>query len=571
MAPKMPVPKKQKLEIAREISTVEKIMIAFMVPVLARHCEYHIPDVDDPQPAYPLNTTSKYQPVFPQIVSNYPTGHPLAGLPVSDVSGNFLQLSIVGGDEITQCLYLEDKNPSGLWCPYRAIHPSGSTDFPMPVGSAVVQASGFSSAPETVFLDAGSAVYDATLFTASSSAATSPVAGLPLTLGTLYPNCGTKPFHGTLLAVGKSKKYGRTYIHQSGCAQATIGAACFPISAADPFVSAAFSANVLSSCAIIQCGTGGAAIGDVFHFSLYGFNEGNDYPICNINFRLTATVAAGAFLCALPCALRDEVRLVGNVSIVSTVTSVPTNIDIVRNISWGVMSCGGQLTSQMMNGVNSPFVIGQYTATRLIANSTDADNWTSEFSLGARAGSVQFPVNQYYGNQGFDQGGSPSQNGTGVYNTVANQPDEETDILKFGNYRYLCPAGTGRFAWRDNVDTVSTLYAPVSGPFTGTTVMVSYDLEMRNQYIQVFVSPGVGGNQAAQMLEITHTVMAEALTQSVTLQTHMATATPDQWAEAARRLGSCKHSGRKPDPEYFFSTEGYKQIERARYGTQECI
>ncbi len=553
---KRPKSEVSKSEGGESVSIVDKIMIAYMCPKLMTHCEFHIPDEEDSQPAYPLNTTAKYQPDFTQVAVTYPTGHPLAGQTVTDISGSYKQLTIIGGDEVTQCLYLEAKNGAGDFCPYRATHPQGSSDFPMPCGSNVVQASGLYSAPELVFLDAGAGVYDSTLVSGSSAANSTA----PLGLGAGYNSLTYKAFHGTLLAVGKSKKYGgRTYMLNSGATQATIGAACTPISANDAFVSLAFSANVLSSCVIVQAGTGGAFIGDTFHFALYGYNEGAEYPICNINFRLTGNVAANGFLCALPSALRDEVRLQGSVSI----TQALNNVDTVRNVSWGVVSCGGQLTSQMMNGINSPFVIGQYSQTRLISCATDADNWTSEFSIGARAGSVQFPVGQYYGNFGLDQGNS--------YNGVANQPDEDTDVLKFGNSRYLCPAGSGRFTWRENVSTVSTLYSPSTGVFTGTLVMVSYDLEGRNQYIQVFVSPGVGGTQAAQMLEIEHTVMAEALTSSITLQTHQATTSIDVWTEAAHRLARCKHSARKPDPAYYFSTENYKELSRARFGVQQMI
>jgi hypothetical protein len=254
-------------------------------------------------------------------------------------------------------------------------------------------------------------------------------------------------------------------------------------------------------------------------------------------------------LAAFPQKYFDWCRMTAAISVQGTVTAV----NRVRNIRWGVSSNGGIYEQHMAPAINSPYVLGNFTASRLIANAVDTENWTSEFSLGSKAGTVQPPTGTYFQAVGYDQAYGSSGT-TPLYNTIINKPDEDDDIAKYGNAVYLSPAGSHKTDWRDNIDVPSSLLK--NGVVSTGNIGVYHDLEGKNYNTICYVAPVLptGSNQSVQSLEITHTVIGEFKTDQMWLQTFSATDDHESWVEAFKLIGTMKHASRRPDPAYYWST-----------------
>lgn len=545
---------------------VKKLVGAIACPHLYTRVPIRYPDEQDPTPTFCSNTTTKMTPDFPQLLNQvYPSTHQLAGKDLYDLSGSALMLSGNLMDEATLCLGIEVKNNKGNNNAYRALSPQSTYDFTIPCGLNAVTVSG-TNPVQTIGIPAVPQPLDASLMVPDQHIVTDALAGTtPLTAGTSTLTFAS--YHGDIAAVGHSVKYGgRTYVPTSGniYAKATSGnqKSVNPIGRFDASVNAANSALAMSSCYYFFAGsptgtnTAGLLAGDEVNIVLYGHNEGNETEYGNILINITADVPEDGFVAAIPQYLFDWCRPVVTISVQGAAPAATTSIvNKTRNIRWGVSHNGGTWAQSMAPGFGSPTTLANFTESRLIANAIDAENWTSEFSIGSKAGVVGGSGGSYFQNLGFDQamGGKP------LYDTIITKPDEDDDIAKFGNHCYLCPQGSSKFAWRDNIDTPSTL--ATGGVLLLSNVGAYHDLEGKNYNVFCYVSPGVNtaGTQTAQQLQLTQTVICEWKTEQIWLQRFDATDDIESWIDAVKLLGKMKHSARRPDMAYYWSTLGWKK------------
>lgn len=566
------------------------IMKMMIFPESTAMVPMQYPNSPNTQPSNPQNTFEKHTPVWSQSgYLNYPSTHRCVGLQVSDAINQPLQLWNAIFDEVTNASLRESKNaipngPIGLDLPYSWISPEGTTNFVLPV--VLSTTAGY--APVSHELKPSCAVFDPNVLTLMN-APPSGTSTADFAFGALtnWPNglsnAGTVAGHGLILPHGEFD--GHKCMWNDKTAAPGSAATNVPVSALGTGQSAAVTLaaqqSISSSCHVLATGDlltslpgwQPWAVGDVLAVDLYQFNEDDsDEPTFSVQ---TVTIAAHASanvpILFLPTPTSDYYYYMVSVT-TRTAASQPSgftaNINIKRSLRVGQTTCGGYMGHQMVPAINTPSLVGLWSATRMLAAALNAENWTSFYALGAKVVFRQAEIGTFWQAQGIDQN-LPG----GPYAFNASQPGEEDDTFKKGERGYLGIAGKERMIWRTNMDITSTnLPTAQFGTQTQGNFNIGFSLRDRNYAVQVLVSPGVsttatGNIQPPQSLEITFTNQWEGKTQpgaSQILARRLPVGTEEIWARAATRVATMKRAGpsMSASMEYFLATENWMLLKQ---------
>lgn len=551
-------------------SVVDSLVMFMVCPKALGGTAVQYSDGSDARPSNPQNTQEKPVPDWPQTgVLYYPQGHPLyksttngiSGV-ITDPSGQPLQLTNLLFDEVTQARIMEDKNSQGRLAAYRLLSDLGVADHYIATAAGNTVEAGGSSASYTGVAGAASmtritpncAVADNTLWSQATGSSTF----FNTSGATLSGEFDHWTPHGAILPVGMSKKDARGYIYNDGAAQ--VGSLTPTLASAAPVASGSPSAtqfitvaNTASSFLAVYAGTEGFVAGDSLTVVVYGYNEGDQYQVCSLTVRFTGTVTVNTPIFFIPTRYSDYYGYDASCVLAATTQGAVAR----RSIRLGHMSFAGSMKHQMVPAVNSSSVLSMWSATRLLASSIYAENWTSSYSLGAKAGYYQPELGTHWQACGFDDGAITG----GPYNFITSHFEEEDDTLKEGMYGFLQLGGEDRMQWRNNLQVASTLH----GVATDHVIQVSFELDDRNFCMQTLVSPGVTGNQAAQAVELQFNAGWEGKTEQQILFRAFPQTDPEDWNLATKRTARMKHAYKGPDLAYFMQTEGWRRRGQARF------
>lgn len=518
-------------------------------------------DGSNARPSNPQNTQEKPVPDWPQSGAlQYPSGHPLAKTSTNGISGEItdpsnqaLQLTNFLFDEVTQASVREDKNSRGKRQNYRVLSDEGIEDHTIATTSTM-SATGTGAAPgaqNSSKINPNCAISDDDLWTQVTAASCT---FLNTSGSQMSGNADSWSPHGAILPVGFSKKDARGYIWQDGAAQAQgygpVLASAAPSSS--PVSAFATTHNSCSSFITIFAGTGGFAIGDTLTVTIYGYNEGDQYILCSLSVKFTGVIVADQAIFIIPTYYSDYYGYDASAVLADTGLGAITQ----RKIRIGHISFAGSWRHCMAPAINNSGTLSNWSATRLLASSLYAENWTSMYSLGAKAGFYQPEIGTHWQACGVDD----RETTGGPYNFITSHFEEEDDTLKEGMYCFLQPGGLDRLQWRNNLQVASTLH----GVATDHTIAVKFDLDDRNFCMQTLVSPGIQGNQAAQAVELQFNVGWEGKTEQQILFRSYPATDPEDWDAATKRTARMKHAYKGPDVDHFLATEGWRRRGRPR-------
>lgn len=584
-------------------AALEMLVMRMMIfPESTSMVPMQYPNSPNTQASNPQNTFEKYTPTWSQTgFVNYPSTHRCAGQQVSDAINQPLQLWNALFDEVTNASIRESKNAVpggaiGLDLPYSWISPEGTTNFILPVTYAGV--TGY--APVTHELKPSCAVFDPSVLTLMNTLPTGTTAANWAfnTLSGWPPgttNAGCIAGHGLILPHGEFDGHKCMWNDKTAASppnSTTTPAIATPVAAVSSGQSAAVglgsAQTISSSCHVIATGDlltnlpgyQQWALGDVLAVDLYQFNEDDsDEPTFSfqtaVNASMPNPLPANYPLLYVPTPTSDywyyivSVTSAGAPSQPGGGNPFTANLNIKRSIRIGQTTCGGYMGHNMVPAINTPSLVGLWSATRMLASSLNAENWTSYFALGAKVVFRQAEIGTFWQAQGIDQN-LPG----GPYQFNASQPGEEDDTFKRGERGFLGIAGRERLFWRTNMDITSTnLPTAQFGTQSQGNFNISFSLRDRNYAIQVLVSPGIGmaaqgngvtgGIQAPQALEITFTNQWEAKTQpgaAQVLARRLPVGTEEIWNRAAARVATMKRAGRSLDAnmEYYLASENWQ-------------
>jgi hypothetical protein len=557
----------QSLKQARSI--VDSLVMFMVYPKALGGTAVQYSDGSDARASNPQNTQEKPVPDWPQTgISYFPQGHPLyktstngiSGV-ITDPSGQPLQLTNLLFDEVTQARIMEDKNSQGRLAAYRILSDQGVADHYISTAASTTATAGvgLAVASTTTPIKPNCAVSDNTLWDLAVNNPNATASGFFNTTGaTLSGTFDHWSPHGAILPVGMSKKDARGYIYQEGAAQ--VGsltptmAITTPTPSGSPTATAFITvANTASSFIAIYAGTEGFAVNDSLTVTVYGYNEGDQYILTSLTIKFAAAIVADVPIFFIPTRYSDYYGYDAGCVLATTTGGNQAK----RSIRIGHMSFSGTMKHQMVPAVNSSAVLSMWSATRLLASSIYAENWTSSYSLGAKAGYYQPELGTHWQACGFDDGAITG----GPYNFITSHFEEEDDTLKEGMYGFLQLGGEDRMQWRNNLQVASTLH----GISTDHVIQVSFELDDRNFCMQTLVSPGVTGNQAAQAVELQFNAGWEGKTEQQILFRAFPQTDPEDWNLATKRTARMKHAHKGPDLAYFFQTEGWRRRGQARF------